>query len=180
MLIVKILIAVAVVLALLAGFIATRPEDFRITRSAAMSAPAAAAFAQVNDFHNWAAWSPWEKLDPDLKRTFEGAPAGTGAVYSWDGNKQVGAGRMTMLESRPGEVIRLKLEFFRPFAATNGTEFAFQPEGNQTRVTWTMDGKNTFITKAFHLVMNMDKVVGGDFEKGLAQMKSIVEAAPRR
>jgi hypothetical protein len=159
---------------------ATRPSELRITRSARISAAPSAVFAQVNDFHKWTAWSPWEKLDPDLKRTYEGALAGTGAVYSWSGNKKVGEGRMTLTESRPSDLIRLKLEFLKPFKATNATEFTFKPEGNQTFVTWDMTGKNNFMAKAFCLCMNMDKMVGGDFEKGLANMKSVVETAPKK
>ena len=141
-----------------------------------MSAPAPLVFAEVNDFHRWQAWSPWEGIDPALKRTYEGAPAGTGAIYSWVGNNKVGEGRMTLKESRPSDLIRIKLEFLRPFKATNTAEFTFKPEGNQTLVTWSMSGVKNFMFKAFGLLMNMDKMVGRDFEKGLAQMKSVVEA----
>ncbi len=166
------LTALVVVLVII---VATRPSDFRITRTAKIAAPSSAVFAQLNDFHKWTAWSPWEKMDPQLKRTYEGPPAGTGAVYSWSGNKKVGEGRMTIVESRPSNLIRIKLEFFKPFAANNTAEFTFQPEGNQTAVTWTMIGKHHFMSKAFCMFMNMDKMVGGDFEKGLANMKSVVE-----
>jgi hypothetical protein len=114
-----------------------------------------------------------------MKQTFEGAPAGTGAVYTWAGNSDVGEGRMTINESRPSDLVKIKLEFLKPFAAHSDTTFTFQPEGNQTKVTWTMVGDKNFIAKAFGLVMNMDKMVGSDFEKGLAQMKSVVEAAPK-
>src|SRR5262249_17084650 len=120
--------------------------------------------------------SPWEKLDPQLKRTFDGAAAGTGAIYSWLGNKKVGEGRMTIMESRPSDLIRIKLEFLKPFKATNTAEFTFQPQGEQTLVTWSMFGTKNFIIKAFGLLMNMDKLVGGDFERGLTNMKSVVEA----
>jgi hypothetical protein len=129
----------------------------------------------VNDFHNWNAWSPWAKIDPAMKQTYEGAPAGTGAIYSWNGDNKVGEGRMTLKESRPNELIRIKLEFMRPFKAINDAEFAFKPDGNQTMVTWSMSGRKNFMFKAFGLFMSMDKMVGGDFEKGLASMKSIVE-----
>ena len=115
-----------------------------------------------------------------MKQTYEGAPAGTGAIYSWVGNKEVGEGRMTMTESRPSDLIRIKLEFFKPFAATNIAEFTFKPEGNQTAVTWSMTGENNFMAKAIHLFMNMDKMIGGQFEKGLAQIKSLVEAPAKR
>ena len=115
-----------------------------------------------------------------MKQAYEGAPAGTGAIYTWSGNNEVGEGRMTITESRPSDLIRIKLEFFKPFAATNTAEFTFKPEGNQTAVTWSMTGNNNFMAKAVHLLMNMDKMVGGQFEKGLAQMGSVVEAAANR
>ena len=115
-----------------------------------------------------------------MKKTYDGASAGTGAIYSWSGNDQVGEGRMTLTESRPSDLIRIKLEFIKPFAATNTTEFSFKPEGNQTVVTWSVFGENNFMAKAFGLLMNMDKMVAGDFEKGLAQLKSVMEAAPKQ
>jgi hypothetical protein len=115
-----------------------------------------------------------------MKQAYEGAPTGIGAIYTWTGNKEVGEGRMTIIESRPSDLIRIKLEFFKPFRATNTAEFTFKPEGNQTSVTWSMTGKNNFMAKAVHLFMNMDKMIGGQFEKGLAQMKSVVEGAPKR
>ena len=170
-----VLMGVAAVGAVFAIVIALQPSDFRIERGATMRAPAAAAFAQVNDFHNWRAWSPWEKIDPALKRSYEGPQAGAGATYAWQGNKDVGEGRMTILESRPGELVRIKLEFFKPFAATNSAEFAFKEEGGRTAVTWTMRGRNNFVGKAMCLVFDMDKMVGGDFEKGLAGIRQIVE-----
>jgi hypothetical protein len=173
------LIAIAVLIIGFVVLVAVQPADFCITRSATMTAPAADVFAQVNDFHKWDAWSPWAKIDPALKQTYAGAAAGTGAIYSWVGNKQVGEGRMTMTESRPNELIQIKLEFIKPFTATNMAEFTFKPDGNQTLVTWSMTGKKNFMFKAVGLFMNMDKMVGGDFEKGLAAMRGIVESAPR-
>ena len=175
----KILVALALLIIVLVIVVATRPAGFRITRSATIAAPPEVVFAQVNDFHKWDAWSPWAKLDPAMKQTYEGAPAGTGAVYSWTGNKEVGEGRMTLTESRTNELIRIKLEFLKPFAAVNTTEFTFKPEGNQTTVEWSMTGSNNFMAKAFGLFMNMDKMIGGDFEKGLAQLKSVAEAASK-
>jgi hypothetical protein len=175
-----VLIALAVIVALFLVVAAMQPSDFRIVRSAAIAAPAADVFAQVNDFHKWDAWSPWAKLDPAMKKTYDGAPAGAGAIYSWNGNSQVGEGRMTLLESRPNERIDIKLEFFRPFAATNSAEFTFKPDGNQTVVTWAMEGKRPFMIKAMSLFMSMDKMLGGQFEKGLAQMKALVESAPKQ
>jgi hypothetical protein len=171
-----ILTAIAAIIGVLVIVVAMRPDDFCVTRTATMPAPSAVVFAQVNDFHKWDAWSPWAKMDPACKNTFDGSPAGTGAVFSWAGNRKVGAGRMTILESRPSDLIQIRLEFFKPFKATNTAEFTFKAEGNQTLVTWSMSGKNNFMGKAFGLIMNCDKMIGGDFEKGLAQMKSILEA----
>ena len=176
----KILLAVAVIILLFVIVVAMQPADFRITRSTTIAAPAETVFAHVNDFHKWDAWSPWAKLDPAMKQSYEGSAAGTGAIYTWDGNKDVGTGRMTLTESRSNELVRIKLEFLKPFAAVNDTEFTFKPEGNQTAVTWSMTGKNNFIAKAFSLIMNMDKMVGGDFEKGLAQMKTLAEAEGKK
>ncbi len=176
----KILIGLAMIVVVFVVVVATRPSEFRVARTATISTPAPAVFAQVNDFRKWEAWNPWAKLDPAMKQTYEGAPAGAGAIYAWAGNAQVGEGRMTLTESRPSDLIRIKLEFLKPFKATNTAEFTFKPEGNQTAVTWSMAGKNNFIAKAVHLFMNMDKMVGGQFEKGLAQMKSVVEAAPKQ
>lgn len=175
----KILIAVAVIVIGLAVVVALQPASFRVTRTATMSAPPAAVFAQVNDFHNWVAWSPWEKLDPGMKRSYEGAPSGAGAMYAWSGNSQVGEGRMTVTESRPSNLIRIKLDFEKPFRAINIAEFTFEPRGEQTAVTWTMTGRKNFVAKAIHLVMSMDKMIGGAFEQGLAQMKAVVEGSRR-
>jgi uncharacterized protein YndB with AHSA1/START domain len=172
----KILIGLVVILGVLAIVIALQPTDFRITRTATIAAPPATIFAQVNDFHQWDAWSPWAKLDPAMKTTFDGPAEGPGALYTWSGNNDVGEGRMTIAESHPSDLVRIKLEFLKPFAATNTTEFTFKPEGGQTLVTWTMTGTNNFPAKAFGLFMNMDKMVGGDFEKGLAQLKAVAEA----
>jgi Polyketide cyclase / dehydrase and lipid transport len=170
-----ILIAVAAIIALFILIVALRPAEFRIERSASMAATPAAVFAQVNDFHNWQAWSPWAKIDPNAKYTYEGAEAGSGAVFTWTGNSQVGEGTMTLTESRPNDSIRIKLDFRRPFKASNDAEFTFRPQGNSTVVTWSMSGRHKFLAKAVCLFMDMDKVVGGDFEKGLASMKGIVE-----
>lgn len=169
------LLAVTVLIIVFIVVVALRPADFRVERSMAMRAPAAAAFAQVNDFQNWRAWSPWEKLDPALQRRYDGPPSGTGAVYSWQGNKDVGEGRMTITDSKPAELVRIRLEFFKPFAATNTAEFRFEPQGDSTNVTWSMAGQNNFFAKAISLVINMDHMVGGMFEQGLAQMKAVVE-----
>jgi len=175
-----VLIALAVIVVVLVVVVALQPSEFRVARSKTISAPPAVVFAQVNDFHKWEAWNPWGKIDPAMKHTYEGAPAGTGAVYSWTGNREVGEGRMRITESRPSDLIRIKLEFLKPFAATNTAEFTFKPEGSKTAVTWSMTGNKNFMAKAIHLFMNMDKMIGGQFEKGLAEMKSIAEASPKR
>jgi len=172
-----ILIVLAVIVVVFIAIVMMQPSDFRVTRSTAISAPASAVFAQVNDFHNWQAWSPWAKLDPLATNTFAGAPAGTGAIFTWVGNKNVGEGTMTMTESRPNDLIRIKLEFRKPFKATNAAEFNFKPERNQTVVIWSMSGQKIFIVKAIGLFMSMDKMVGGQFEQGLANMKAVVEGA---
>lgn len=176
----KILLGIVAVLVVFAIVVAFQPSAFRVQRTAKISAPPAAVFSEVNDFHRWNAWSPWAKLDPEMKQTHEGAPAGKGAVYSWVGNSQVGEGRMTITESRPNELILIQLDFIKPFAATNITEFAFKPEGNQTAVTWTMTGEKNYISKAVCMFMNMDKMVGGDFEKGLAGLKAIAEGTAKK
>jgi hypothetical protein len=171
-----ILIAVAAIVVLLVLIVAMQPSAFRVTRSTTISAPPSDVFAQVNDFHNWDAWSPWAKIDPAMKQTYEGAPSGTGAIYTWNGDKRVGEGRMTLVESKPNSLIQIKLEFFKPFKATNTAEFVFAPDGHQTVVTWSMTGKKNFMFKAFGLLMSMDKMLGGQFEKGLAKMKAVAEA----
>jgi len=176
----KILIALAVIVIVFVVIVALQPSEFRVARSATIAAPAAAVFAQVNDFHNWEAWSPWAKLDPAAKNSFEGPSAGTGASFRWAGNNEVGEGSMTIIESRPSDLIRIKLEFLKPFEGTNTAEFTFKPEGSQTAVTWSMFGTNNFRAKAFCLFMSMDKMVGGQFEKGLASMKSMVESTPKQ
>jgi uncharacterized protein YndB with AHSA1/START domain len=159
--------------------VAMQPSDFRVTRMATINAPAPVVFGQVNDLHKWDTWSPWAKLDPQAKHTFEGPSSGKGAIFRWEGNDQIGEGKMTITESRPSDLIRIKIDFLKPFQATNTAEFTFHPEGSRTVVTWSMSGTNNFVGKAFCLFMNMDKMLGGDFEKGLAQMKSVAEAPPK-
>ena len=172
----NILIGVVAIVALLAIVVALQSSTFRVSRSAKIAASPSAVFDHVNDFHNWLAWSPWEKLDPLMKRTYEGAQAGTGAVYSWSGNNQVGEGRSTITESRPAELVKMRLEFFRPFKGDNDVEFTFTPEGKGSTVTWNMVGKKNFMCKAVSMFMNMDKMCGEQFDKGLANLKSIVES----
>jgi len=175
----KILVGVMAVVIVLVIVIAVQPAEFHVTRTVSVAAPAPVVFAQVNDFHKWSAWSPWARMDPGMKQAYEGAPSGTGAVYAWAGNHEVGEGRMTITESRPSDLIRIKLEFFKPFAGVSTAEFTFKPEGPQTLVAWSMTGRTTFATKAVHLFLNVDKMIGDNFESGLARMKSRAEAEAR-
>lgn len=172
-----VLIGVAALVLLLVAVVSMRPAAFKITRSATMAAPPSAVFAQVNDFHNWEAWSPWAKIDPAMAQTYDGPAAGVGAGYAWKGNSKAGQGRMTITDSVPAELVRIRLEFLKPMKATNQTEFAFVADGGGTTVTWTMTGTNGFVGKLFWLLLNLDKLVGKDFEKGLASMKQVVEAS---
>ncbi|HXA80666.1 MAG TPA: SRPBCC family protein [Opitutaceae bacterium] len=175
---IKILIVLAIIVVVLLIVAAQKSDYFRVERSISVSASPAAAFAQVNDFHKWEAWNPWAKMDPAIKETYDGAPSGVGASYSWSGNKNVGTGRMTLTESRPFGQIKIRLEFLKPFAATNTAEFTFKPDGNQTIVTWSMFGKSNFICKLMGLFISMDKMCGSQFEKGLADLKKAAETAP--
>jgi uncharacterized protein YndB with AHSA1/START domain len=176
----KILIVIAVIVVVFVIIVALQPAEYHVARTATIAAPAEVVFEQVNELKKWDAWSPWVKIDPAMKQTYEGPASGTGAISRWAGNNQVGEGSMTITESRPNELIRFNLEFIKPMAGTSTTEFSFKPEGNQTTVTWSMSGRNNFIAKAMCLFMNMDKMVGGQFESGLTQMKSIVEAAAKQ
>lgn len=171
----KFLLLLVAVIVILVVVIATRPATFHIERSASIAAAPAAVFAQVNDFHNWAAWSPWEKLDPQMKKTFEGPAAGAGASYGWVGNEEVGEGKMTIQNSAAPSSVAIKLDFIKPFPASNDVTFTFAPEGAGTKVTWGMDGTNNFMMKAFSLFGGMDKMIGSDFERGLAALKSTTE-----
>ncbi len=173
---VNILIALAVLVVVFIIIVAMRSADFLVSRSATIPARAAVVFEHVNDLHKFQDWSPWAKIDPQCKVTYDGPPAGTGASFAWAGNREVGEGRMTILESRPGELVRFRLEFLKPFKATNTAEFDFKPAGNQTEVTWSMYGQNNFMMKAFSLFMDGDKMVGPDFEKGLANLKTAVSS----
>ena len=173
---INILIGLAILIVLLLIVIAMRPATFSVSRSATMAATPAAIFSQVNDFRKWENWSPWAKIDPDCKNTFGGPASGKGSKFAWDGNKNVGAGNMEIVESAPNDHIRIRLEFSRPFASVNDTLFTFKPVGDKTNVTWTMSGKNNFMGKAFSLIMNCDKMVGPQFEKGLASMEAVAAA----
>jgi hypothetical protein len=152
-----------------------KPDKFLIQRSATVTAGPEKIFPHINNFHKWASWSPWEKLDPGMKRTFDGSPSGKGAVYEWSGKGKAGAGRMEIVESdQPGKVA-IKLDFIKPFEGHSMAEFHLQPKGGSTEVTWAMHSPVNFMMKVMHVFMNMDKMVGKDFESGLANLKTLAE-----
>lgn len=176
-LLVKILGMIVLAFGAFAGYIAYLPNDFRIERSTTISAAPHEIFEHVNDFHRWDAWSPWAKLDPAAKNSFEGPDSGTGAIFRWAGNSQVGVGSMTITASVPHELVRMRLDFEQPMQDTSTADFVFLPQGDQTEVKWAMFGQyNGFFGKAMCKLMNMDKMVGGQFEAGLANMKRVAEA----
>jgi uncharacterized protein YndB with AHSA1/START domain len=164
-------IAIAVVLILAA----IKPDTFAVQRSATVKAPPEKIFALINDFHQWGSWSPYEHRDPAMKRTFSGAESGKGAVYAWEGDKNVGSGRMEMLEASAPSKIVIKLDFFSPFEAHNTAEFTMLPQGDATNVSWRMHGPAPFMARIMHLFINIDKMVGKDFEAGLDNLKRLTE-----
>jgi Polyketide cyclase / dehydrase and lipid transport len=168
-------VALAVIVAGILTAAATRPDSFRVERAIRVSAPAEKIFHYVNDFHQWGVWSPWEKLDPDMKRSYAGPASGNGAVYTWQGNGKVGQGRMQITDATaPGHVI-IQLDFIKPIEGHNRTTFNFQPAGSDTEVVWTMEGPSPYISKLMGLFFNMDRMIGGDFETGLANLKAASE-----
>ena len=171
--IIAILIAVAIAAVLILA--ATKPEVFRVQRSIMVKAPPDAIFALISDFHQWRKWSPYEDRDPDLKRSYSGADNGKGAVYAWEGNKNVGSGRMEILEAAAPAKIVIKLDFFTPFEAHNTAEFTMLPQGDATHVIWLMHGPAPFMNKVMQVVMNLDRMIGRDFETGLANLKRLTE-----
>ena len=174
--IVGILVAVIVVgIAGILAFAATKPDTFRVQRAASIKAPPEKIFPFLNDLHNFASWSPYEKKDPAMKRTHSGAPSGKGAVYEWDGDRNVGAGRLAIANASPPSKLTLNLDMFRPLEAHNMVVFTLEPKGESTNVTWAMDGKVPYLAKIVHVFLNVDKMVGQDFEAGLANLKEIVE-----
>lgn len=176
--IILILVALAVIGLLVAATM--QPADFRITRTGFISVPASTIFPHVNDLHLWEAWSPWAKLDPNAKNSFEGPSSGVGAKMSWAGNNKVGVGSMTITDSKPSDFISFKLEFLKPMTATNRAEFIFQPDGDNTSVTWSMSGHNNFMGKLMGLIINCDKMIGGQFEQGLASLKAVAEQSQQK
>ena len=174
---IRIFSALAAAVILFAVFVSTRPDTFSYSRSIAIEAAPEAVFPYVNDLHQWENWSPWADLDPEMTRIYDGAAAGEGAIYRWSGNHEVGEGSTTIIASRPNESVRMKLEFLKPFKGTNDVEFTFRSEGEQTIVTWAMSGKNNFISKAVGVFMDCEKMIKGQFDQGLTNLKGIVEGA---
>lgn len=172
----KILLVLAVLLVALLIVAALQPAEYHVTRSITINAQAALSYQYVNDLHKWQEISPYVKVDPAAKYEFDGPPAGPGASLAWAGNAQVGTGKMTITEARPDQLVALRLDFQKPFAAVCATQFTFEPAGSQTRVTWSMDGQKVFITKIVGLFMSMDKMIGPQFEEGLAKMKALSES----
>ena len=157
-------------------YAATRPDTFRIQRATRINASPEKIFALINDYHRWGSWSPYEKLDPDMKRTYSGAANGTGAVYEWEGNSKAGKGRMEIADSLPPSQVAIKLDFVKPFEAHNLVQFTLQPMGGSTDVSWAMQGPSPYMMKLMHVFINMDRMVGKDFEVGLANLKAVAEA----
>jgi len=168
------IVVVVLVLGVL-GFAATRPDDFTVQRSTSIKAEPAKIYPLLVDFSQWPAWSPWEKLDPTMKRTLSGKVSGPGAVYAWDGSSKVGAGRMEVKEAVPPSKVVIQLDFICPFEGHNITEFTLVPRGEATELQWTMRGPATFMMKLMGLFTNMDKMIGKDFENGLANLKAVAE-----
>jgi uncharacterized protein YndB with AHSA1/START domain len=174
------LIIIAVVLAIIIAVIlvlaATKPDTFRVERTTVVNAPADKVFPLIADFHQWLNWSPWEGRDPALKRSYSGAERGKGAVYAWDGNKNVGSGRMEILEATSPSTVVIQLDFLKPFEAHNTAEFTMLPQGGATSVIWVMQGPAPFMSKVMQVFMNMERMIGKDFETGLANLKTMTES----
>lgn len=168
-------VILAVAIAAVLVLAATKPDRFSVRREATIQAPAEKIFPLIDDFHQWVAWSPWEHRDPVLKRTYGGAERGKGAAYAWEGNSSVGSGRMEILESAAPSKIVIKLDFIKPFEGHNTAEFTLQPQGDATHVSWLMHGPAPFINKLMQVFMNLDRMIGKDFEAGLANLKKLTE-----
>jgi hypothetical protein len=173
LIIIAIVLAVAIAAVLIIA--ATKPDRFSVQRAAVVNAPAEMVFPLIADFHEWRKWSPWEDRDPDLKRTYGGAERGKGAIYAWEGNKNVGSGRMEILEANAPSLVKIQLDFLKPFEAHNTAEFTMLPQGNATNLTWAMHGPAPFMSKVMQVFMSFDKMIGKDFEAGLAKIKSVSE-----
>lgn len=163
-------VAVIIILALALR----QPDDFRVERQIAIAAPANAIYPNLDDFHRWAAWSPWEKIEPGMKKTYSGPASGTGSKYAWEG-KEVGVGNMTVTDSKPNQQLQIRLEFTKPFEAVNDTMFELKPHNADTQVNWVMTGKNNFVSKIMCVFADMDSMIGKDFESGLNALKQVSE-----
>jgi hypothetical protein len=170
----KIVLAVLVLIAAVLLYAATRPDAIHVERSVVVNAPPEKIFPFINDFHSWKDWSPYETLDPAMKKTFSGSPSGVGAVYEWAGNNDVGEGRMEITSAAPERII-IKLDFLKPFEGHNTATFTLAPENAATRVTWAMDGASPFVAKVMGIFVDMDKMIGKDFATGLTNLKTIAE-----
>lgn len=168
-------IVLVVVIAGVLAFAATRPDAFRVERSVSIKAGPDKIFPYLDDFNRWAAWSPWEKLDPSMKRSFSGAASGKGAAYAWEGNSKVGAGRMEITDATAPTRLLIKLDFIRPFEGHNTAEYTLEPAGDTTKVTWAMFGPAPYISKLMGVIVSMDSMIGKDFEAGLANLKAAAE-----
>ena len=168
------LLAIAAIAAVLI-YAATKPDTFRVQRTVSIKAPPPKIFPLLNDYHNWPSWSPYEKMDPAMKRTYSGPASGKGSIYEWEGNSNIGKGRMEILDSTPPSKLAIKLDFFKPFEAHNTAEFLLEPKGETTDVTWAMFGPLPYTAKVMHMFFNMDKMVGGQFAEGLANLKAAAE-----
>jgi uncharacterized protein YndB with AHSA1/START domain len=171
----KIAMGIVILVIVVLGYAATRPGTFRVERTASISAPPEKVYELLSDFHNWPAWSPWEKMDPAMKKTHSGAASGTGAVYAWEGNSKVGKGRMEITAATAPSSVVMRLDFLSPFEAHNTAEFTLRAHDESTEITWAMYGANNFMCKVMGLVCSMDKMVGKDFETGLASLKDLAE-----
>jgi len=175
----KVFVVLLVIILAFVVVVALQPADFQVSRTINISAPAPTVFELVNDFHKWENWSPWAKLDPNAQNSFAGPTAGAGSIFRWSGNTEVGEGSMIITESEPNERVLIQLVFVKPFKATNFSEFTLEPNGDQTQITWSMSGKNNFMAKAVGLFMDCDTMIGGQFEQGLANIKSLAESTAK-
>lgn len=171
----RILVVLVVLIAAFAAYVAMQPDELVIVRRETVAAAPDAVFNHVNDLRKWDAWSPWAKIDPNAKINFEGPAAGKDAAFTWSGNDKIGEGRMTIVDSRPAELVDIRVAFTKPFENTSSSKFEFQPKDNQTAVTWTMNGKQNFLEKAMCIIFNGQKMLGGEMEKGLASLKAVSE-----
>jgi len=176
----KIAIGFLVVVAGFVAFVASRPSHYHVERTLAIGAPASVVFDQVATMKTWRAWSPWDKIDPNVQMTYEGPERGVGASYSWKGNDEVGAGKMTTIESTEPSHLGFDLQFLAPFESSSKASFDFKPSGSTVDVTWSMDGESNFMSKLFGTFVSMDAMIGKDFDKGLAQLKTLAEAEAKK